>query len=91
MTSADDQVRGTGIADEMNLGLLMIAYPQFAVTALAWPGRSRWRWQVVRRNAADPGLYAIITPDLTEAYQAIAAGSPPGVPAPVATLRQDRS
>ncbi len=83
-------VPGTDIADEMNLGLLMIAYPQFAVTALAWPGRSRWRWQVIRRNPADPGLYAIITPDLTEAYQAMAADSPPVVPAPAATLTQAR-
>jgi hypothetical protein len=72
MTIPDPAVPGT---DEMNLGLLAIAYPQFAISAL--PGGRRLRWQVVRRNATDPGLYAIITPDLTEAYQAMAADAPP--------------
>jgi hypothetical protein len=76
-------------AGEMNLALLVIAYPQFAITAI--PGRRRPRWEVVRRNSADPGLYAIITDNLTEAYQAMAADAPPAIPLPpAASLQQVR-
>jgi len=73
-------------ADELNAGMLMIAYPQFEITALTGgPGR-RLRWHVRRRKAADPGLYGIITPDLTEAYEALAQDAPPRLPPPLMTL-----
>src|ERR1700722_2625526 len=47
---------GADQADEINLALLMIAWPQFAITVL--PGSAGPpRWQIQRRNGAVPGLY----------------------------------
>jgi len=68
-------------ADEINLGLLIITWPQFAITVL--PGTTP-RWQAKRRNGADPGLYCLITPDLTEIYNELMADTPPAVPSPSA-------
>ena len=72
---------GADQADEINLALLMIAWPQFAITVL--PGSAGPpRWQIQRRNGAVPGLYCLISRDLTEVYNALMADSPPAVPGP---------
>jgi hypothetical protein len=75
---------GGRFADELNAGLLAFAYPQFVVLAIP-PGHGRAaRWLVRRKNPADPGLYLIMTADLDEACEALAADSPP--PGPVMVL-----
>jgi hypothetical protein len=73
---------GASQAGELDMGMLMLAYPQFAITAI--PGRRRVRREIVRRNSADPGLYAVITDDLAEAYAALAADAPPAACLPPA-------
>jgi hypothetical protein len=70
-------------ASELDVGLLMLAYPQFVITAV--PGRRRVRWEVVRRNSADPGLYAVITDSLAEAYTAMAVDASSVVSLPPAS------
>jgi hypothetical protein len=44
--------------DDANLALLTIAYPAFTITCHPHGSRTP-RWEAVRKNAADPGLYAI--------------------------------
>jgi len=60
-----------GSADEINLGLLAIAYPQFRFSQHTRPRDPRPRWELVRKNAARPGLYALITADLNEMHAAL--------------------
>jgi hypothetical protein len=64
-------------ADEVNLTLLRIAYPQFWFWRFARGGRHRLRWTAVRKNGADPGLYAVVTADLSELAAALAADAGP--------------
>jgi hypothetical protein len=56
--------------DEMNLALLVVAYPAFKFSWYLHPSREP-RWAAVRKNAADPGLYAVVTPDLNELHAAL--------------------
>jgi hypothetical protein len=55
---------------EMNLALLVVAYPAFTFSWYPHPSREP-RWAAVRKNAADPGLYALVTPDLSELHAAL--------------------
>lgn len=63
-------------ADEVNLILLQIAYPQFWFWWFARGGRRRRRWAAVRKNGADPGLYAVVTADLDGLAAALAGTGP---------------
>jgi hypothetical protein len=54
----------------MNLALLVVAYPAFMFSWYQHPSREP-RWAAVRKNAADPGLYALVTPDLSELHAAL--------------------
>lgn len=65
-------------ADQVNLILLQIAYPQFWFWRFARGGR-RLRWAAVRKNGADPGLYTMVTADLDELAAALAADAGPAV------------
>ncbi|HUC57973.1 MAG TPA: hypothetical protein VMA95_11265, partial [Streptosporangiaceae bacterium] len=58
---------------EMNLILLTIAHPNFRITV-----EDRWFWrrpryQAVRANPAEPGLYCLITTDPDELNDALTA------------------
>lgn len=64
----------------MDLSLLAIAFPAFTITCHP-NGWREPRWEAVRRNPADPGLYAAITPDLAELH-AILATTEPTAPGP---------
>jgi hypothetical protein len=61
--------------DDTSLALLTITYPAFTITCHTYGWRQP-RWQAVRKNPADPGLYAIITPDLDELHATLAATTP---------------
>ena len=78
-------------SDEMNLALLVVAYPAFA---FSWHPHA-WReprWAAVRKNAADPGLYAVVTPDLGELHATLtAAGIEPASLSPQAGPREPGS
>lgn len=59
----------------------MAAHPVFKVSLS--PHWTRPRWEIVRRNGADPGLYCLITADLNEVVAALAtAGVEPADPGP---------
>jgi hypothetical protein len=51
--------------DDVHLSLLTMAYPAFTITRQHYAWRKP-RWEIVRKNPQDPGLYAAITPDLDE-------------------------
>lgn len=65
-----------GSADEINLGLLAIAYPQFRFSQHTRPRDPRPRWELVRTNPG-PGLYALITTDLHELHAALTRDAEP--------------
>jgi hypothetical protein len=68
----------------MNLALLVLAYPAFAFSWYPHAWREP-RWAAVRKNAADPGLYALVTPDLGELHATLtAAGIERASPGPQA-------
>jgi hypothetical protein len=58
----------------MSLARLTAAYPEFRISLepRGWP---ELRWAAVRTRAADPGLYAVITPDLGELHAILAAAA----------------
>jgi hypothetical protein len=68
---------------QMSLAMLAVSYPEFRIT-LEPHGWHELRWAAVRVTAADPGLYAVITPDLGElrAVLAAAVGRPGGSDVP---------
>jgi hypothetical protein len=45
--------------------LLAMAYPEFIISEPG-PGRNGPTWAIIRKNPAQPGLYAAVTPDLGE-------------------------
>lgn len=59
--------------------LLAMAYPEFAIIGPA-PGRNGPAWAVIRKDPAQPGLYAVVTPDLAELRDILArhASNQPG-------------
>jgi hypothetical protein len=67
-------------ADDLNLALLQIAYPEFRFWHFT-RGEHRLRWAAVRRNGADPGLYAAVTGDLNELGAALAGDQAQARPA----------
>jgi hypothetical protein len=71
------------IPSDMDLSLLAVAFPAFTITCHPHGWREP-RWEAVRAHGADPGLYAVITPDLSEllAILTTATGIQPGGPAP---------
>lgn len=58
--------------DAVHLSLLTLAYPAFTITRQHYTWR-RPRWEIVRKNPGEPGLYAVITPDLEELRAILAA------------------
>jgi DMSO/TMAO reductase YedYZ heme-binding membrane subunit len=60
------------VQDRLQHDLLTLAYPAFTITCHHHTWRKP-RWEAVRKNTADPGLYAIVTPDLAELAAALAA------------------
>jgi hypothetical protein len=56
----------------MHHDLLTLAYPAITITCHHHTWRKP-RWEVVRKNNADPGLYTIVTPDLDELAAVLAA------------------
>jgi hypothetical protein len=68
--------------EDVNLTLAqMAAHPVFKVSLS--PHWTRPRWELVRRNGADPGLYCLITADLNEVVAALtAAETEPAGPGP---------
>ena len=65
--------------DDLNLALLQIAYPEFRFWQFT--REHRLRWAAVRRNGADPGLYAAVTGDLSELGAALAGDQAQARPA----------
>jgi len=72
------------VQDRLHHDLLILAYPAFTITRQTCTWRKP-RWEAVRKNTADPGLYAVITPDLDELAAVLAATitvtTPPAPPA----------
>jgi len=67
-------------ADEMNLTLAQIAaHSDFTVSYHAH--RTRPRWELRRKNGAEPGLYCLITDDISELAAAFTSLRPPTEPA----------
>jgi hypothetical protein len=64
-----------GPADEVRLAALAAAYPEFRLSKRTRPGDHRPRWELVRNNAAELGLYALITTDLAELTAALEAAT----------------
>ena len=60
------------LADQVHRDLLTLAYPAFTITGHQYTWR-RPRWEAVRKNTAEPGLYAVVTPDLGELADVLAA------------------
>jgi hypothetical protein len=58
--------------DRLHHDLLTLAYPAFTITCHHHTWR-RPRWEAIRKNTAEPGLYAAITPDLDELAATLAA------------------
>jgi hypothetical protein len=56
---------------------LAVTYPAFAITCQprGWRGV---QWEAIRKNGAEPGLYAVITADLAELGAVLAAAAGPG-------------
>jgi hypothetical protein len=48
-----------------SIPLLAMAYPEFTISEPG-PGRHGPAWTVIRKDPAQPGLYAAVTPDLAE-------------------------
>jgi hypothetical protein len=76
-------------ADDLNLTLLRIAHPEFRFCQYTRGGRGL-RWAAVRRNGADPGLYAAVTGDLDELHTALAADQAQARPGPASAARPPR-
>ncbi len=57
-------------ADIPGLARVRAAYPAFTISRIrhGWHG---YRWTAVRKNSADPGLYALVTPHLHELRAAL--------------------
>ena len=53
------------------ISLLAMAYPEFTISEPG-PGRNGPAWTVIRKDPAQPGLYAAITPDLAELRDVLA-------------------
>jgi hypothetical protein len=60
------------VQDRLHHDLLTLAYPAFTITRHPCTWR-RPRWEAVRKNTTEPGLYAVITPDLDELATVLAA------------------
>jgi hypothetical protein len=60
------------VRDRLHHDLLILAYPAFTITCHHYTWR-RPRWEAVRKNTAEPGLYAVVTPDLGELADVLAA------------------
>jgi hypothetical protein len=58
----------------MSLAMLTVTYPEFRIS-LEPHGWDGLRWAAVRTKGADPGLYAVITPDLGEPHAVLAAAT----------------
>jgi hypothetical protein len=66
---------------DVHLALLTISYPAFTITRQHYASR-RPRWEIIRKNPQEPGLYALITPDLAEARVILAANAQAYPPEP---------
>jgi hypothetical protein len=71
-TSAASPIRG-----HLQQHELTSAYPAFAITRQHYTWRKP-RWEAVRKNPREPGLYAAITPDVDELRAVLAAAIRPG-------------
>jgi hypothetical protein len=71
-TGAPDPASPQAVRDHVHQDLLTIAYPAFRITRHDGTCRPS-RWEAVRKNPVDPGLYAVITPDLDEIRAVLAA------------------
>jgi hypothetical protein len=58
-----------GPAEEMNLGLLRYAHPEFSFSFLMLGWGPELRYEAVSKNPAAPGLYAVITTDPGELHE----------------------
>ncbi|HET7015796.1 MAG TPA: hypothetical protein VFI65_17885 [Streptosporangiaceae bacterium] len=67
-TSAAQALEAPGLVAgnlEPGIRLLALAYPEFSI-GQSGRGRHGPAWTVIRKDAAQPGLYAAVTPDLAE-------------------------
>jgi hypothetical protein len=62
-------VVGTEIGPDVQL--LTLAYPEFTI-GQSERGRNGPAWAAIRKDPAQPGLYAIVTPDLDELREVLA-------------------
>ena len=80
--------------DRLRHDLLTLAYPAFTITCQHYTWRKP-RWEAVRKNPREPGLYAAITPDMDELRAVLAATATPGSqarpPEPGPPVRPDDS
>jgi hypothetical protein len=60
---------------DLDLSLLAFAYPAFTITCHPYTWREP-RWEAVRKHGTDPGLYAVITPELGELLSILTTAQP---------------
>lgn len=82
--ASPDQQAASCLDVEPGIPLLALAYPEFTI-GQAGRGRHGPAWTVIRKDPAQPGLYAVVTPDLAELRGILASyaaqhadGSDPG-------------
>jgi hypothetical protein len=73
-------------ADQATLAQLTLTYPAISITLETYGWRQP-RWTAIRRHGTGPGLYAAITPNLSELH-AILATSQPAQHNPHTALRE---
>jgi hypothetical protein len=72
MTSPPGPPAPGPLRDHQHQHQLTSAYPAFAITRQHYTWRKP-RWEAVRKNPREPGLYAAITPDVDELRAVLAA------------------
>jgi hypothetical protein len=82
----------TALADlAPDIRILTLAYPEFTISEPGI-GRNGPTWTAIRKDPAQPGLYAAVTPDLNELRNALArhaSRSPDGHHSALAPARQE--
>jgi hypothetical protein len=63
--ASPDQVAASCPDIDPGIPLLALAYPEFSIGQSS-RGRHGPTWTVIRKDPTQPGLYAVVTPDLDE-------------------------
>jgi hypothetical protein len=66
---------------DLDLPMLAVAFPAFTITCHPHGWREP-RWEAVRKQSAEPGLYAVVTPDQAELLTILTAAQSAWPPEP---------